>query len=85
MTGFLAHCIWLSLVLCHSGVDSPVIVSIAASYPSILIFHILHDIRTDWRFEDIGKGVGVLAWLPIAADDGDGRSARHVGGDCSCC
>lgn len=44
--------------------------------------HILHDIRSDGRLEDIGKRVGVLSRRTVGAVDGDGRSACHIGGGC---
>ena len=39
--------------------------------------NILDDIRTDWRGENSGKGVGSPAGLAISRGDSDGRARRH--------
>ena len=81
VTRLLAHSIWLSLVLCHAGVDGPVIWSELLTIAN-LDLSILHDIRADWRPEDRWQRVSVLARLAIGTMDGDGRTARHFAGCC---
>ena len=60
--------------------NRPAILSIIFFLLDCLGMSILHNVRADWRPEDGGQGVGVLAGLAIAPVDGDGRSARHFGG-----
>ena len=77
MTRLLAHSIRLPLVLRHASVNRPTIMSVHLFLLDCLGMSILHNVRADWRLEDGGQRVRVLAGLSIAPVDGDGRSARH--------
>ena len=41
--------------------------------------HILHNIGSNWRSEDIREGMRLVTGLSIMTNDGHGRSARHDG------
>jgi hypothetical protein len=57
VTGLLAHGVWLALVLGHSGVDGSVAdPSVTAFNARIQSLHVLDNVGTDGRLEDIGKG-----------------------------
>ena len=79
MTGLFAHGVWLSLVLGHSGVDSPAL-QLATADPPFLHFFILDNVGADWRLEDAWKRVRRIAGRAIGGDDRYYWSGGHVGG-----
>lgn len=58
MSGFLAHCIWLTLVLCHASVDAPDSdINDLVPKATLQQQDSLDNVRADWRFEDRWKWV----------------------------
>ena len=83
MSSFLANSIWLSLVFCHSSVDTPKsAISISIAIWVLSWETLLDNVGADGRPEDGGKRVSLSTRLTLRRSDGDGRTGRHVGGDC---
>jgi len=83
VTGFFAHSIWLSLVLCHSGVDAPSNKSVLSSLDHWVA--ILDDVGADGRLEHRRERVSLSTGLALCRSNRDSRTRRHLSGDCLWC
>jgi len=77
VTSLLAHAIWLPLVLRNAGVDAPILKVRTMQASAQGRLHLLDDIRSNWRPEDIGERVGGLSGRTLSRNDADCGSAGH--------
>ena len=80
MAGFFAHGIRLALVLCHTSVYSPRLLSATAqvsAYVEIGRYGLLHDVGADGGSEHRRHRVCLSAGFAITASDADGWTDRH--------
>ena len=81
MTGLLAHGVWLALVLGHSGVYDPALLSAClTSSPRFfgMLVCVLDDVRTDWGLEDLRQRVCGPTGGAIGRSDRHCRTSRHL-------
>ena len=81
MARLLTYCVWLTLVLGHTGVYAPMAASVLFAHKLIAAGDfLLDDIWANGGPEDSWERVGRATGLPIRRSDGDGGSCRHCRG-----